>query len=106
MINQLGGANIASYLGELTAHLLTGLMRLRVEIVTRVEPEHRSGIVTFSLGSRERNLALMEYLLERKVLISVRYTSGVGGVRISSHFYNTKEDLDRTLEHVQNFLRS
>jgi selenocysteine lyase/cysteine desulfurase len=106
MINQLGGANIAAYVCELTTHLLTGLMQLGVEIVTPVEPEHRSGIVTFSLGSRDRNLALMEYLLEHKVLISVRYTSGVGGVRISSHFFNTKEDLDRALEHVRNFLRS
>jgi selenocysteine lyase/cysteine desulfurase len=106
MINQLGGANIAAYVCELTTHLLTALMQLGVEIVTPVEPEHRSGIITFSLGSRDRNLALMEYLLEHKVLISVRYTSGVGGVRISSHFFNTKEDLDRALEHVRNFLRS
>jgi cysteine desulfurase/selenocysteine lyase len=106
MINQLGGANIASYLCELTTYLLTGLMQLGVEIVTPVEPEHRSGIVTLSLGSRDRNLALMEYLLEHKVLISVRYTSGVGGVRISSHFFNTKEDLDRAVEHIRNFLRS
>jgi hypothetical protein len=49
---------------------------------------------------------VMEYLLEHKVLISVRYTSGVGGVRISSHFFNTKEDLDRAVEHIRNFLRS
>ncbi len=106
MINQLGGANIAAYVCELTDHLLTGLMQLGVEIVTPVEPEHRSGIVTFSLGSRDRNLALMEFLLEHKVLISVRYTSGVGGVRISSHFFNAKEDLDRALEHIRSFLRS
>jgi cysteine desulfurase/selenocysteine lyase len=106
MINQLGGANIASYLCDLTTHLLTGLEQLGVEIVTPLELEHRSGIVTFSLGSRDRNVALMEYLLEHKVLISVRYTSGVGGVRISSHFFNTKEDLDRAVEHIRNFLRS
>ena len=81
-------------------------MQFGVEIVTPVAPEHRSGIVTFSLGSRDRNLALMEFLLEHKVLISVRYTSGVGGVRISSHFFNTREDLDRTVEHIRNFLRS
>ena len=106
MINQLGGANIASYVCELTTHLLTGLMQLGVEIITPVEPEHRSGIVTFSLGSRDRNLELMEYLLAHKVLVSVRYTSGVGGVRISSHFFNNKEDLDRTVQYIRDFLRS
>jgi len=106
MINQLGSAKIASFLCELTTYLLTELIHLGVEIVTPVELQTRSGIITFSLGSRDRNLALMEYLLEHKVLISVRYTSGVGGVRVSSHFFNTKDDLDRVIEHTRNFLRS
>ena len=43
----------------------------------------------------------MEYLLSRKILVSVRYTSHVGGVRVSSHFYNNAEDIDRLLEAVE-----
>ena len=50
MINQLGGANIASYVCELTTHLLTGLMQLGVEIITPVEPEHRIGDCHVLLG--------------------------------------------------------
>ena len=106
MINQLGPENIAAYISDLTTHLLAGLGRIGVEIVTPTDPEHRSGIATFTLGSRERNLALMEHLLERRVLVSVRYTSGVGGIRVSSHFFNTKEDLDFALEHTRSFLAS
>ena len=106
MINQLGPENIAAYISDLTTHLLAGLGRIGVEIVTPTGPEHRSGIVTFTLGSRERNLALMEHLLEHGVLVSVRYTSGVGGIRVSSHFFNTKEDLDFALEHTRSFLAS
>jgi selenocysteine lyase/cysteine desulfurase len=59
--------------------------------------ERRSGIVTFSLGSAEQNVALMEALLNHRVLVSVRYTSHVGGVRVSCHFYNEGEDIDRLL---------
>jgi len=42
----------------------------------------------------------MEYLLGHRVLVSVRYTSNVGGVRVSCHFYNSIEDLDRVLNLV------
>jgi selenocysteine lyase/cysteine desulfurase len=44
-------------------------------------------------------------LLEHKVMISVRYTSEVGGVRVSCHFFNSAEDLARLLELTAEFIR-
>jgi len=38
------------------------------------------------------------------VLVSVRYTSGVRGVRVSCHFYNSIDDLERLLELTKAFL--
>jgi selenocysteine lyase/cysteine desulfurase len=78
---------------------------LGLEIITPPERESRSGIITFSLGSPARNLALMEHLLDHRVLVSVRYTSHVGGVRVSCHFFNSVDDLERLLELTQGFLR-
>jgi len=46
----------------------------------------------------------MEYLLDQKILVSVRYTSGVGGLRVSSHFFNTMADIDFLQEQVTHFL--
>lgn len=106
MINGLGTAPIARYILSLTDHLLAGLEKLGLEIVTPLDRRHRSGIITFSRGSREKNIALMEYLLDRRILTSVRYTSGVGGVRISNHFFNSVEDLDYLVEQTGNFLRA
>jgi cysteine desulfurase/selenocysteine lyase len=105
LINELGSARIAERIYALTDHLLAGLNALRVSIVTPPAREHRSGIVTFSIGSPEQNVALMEHLLDNKVLVSVRYTSHVGGVRVSCHFYNSLSDLDRLLNLVEGFLR-
>ncbi len=105
LINSLGKAAIARRIHELTDHLISGLRTLNVDIVTPLERENRSGIITFDLGSPEKNVALMERLLERKVLVSVRYTSGIGGIRVSSHFYNSVEDLDRLLNIVQDWPR-
>jgi selenocysteine lyase/cysteine desulfurase len=62
--------------------------------------------VTFSVGSAADNLKLMEFLLDRKILVSVRYTSQVGGVRVSSHFYNSKEDIDRLLNAVGDYRKA
>lgn len=105
LINELGPARIAERVYLLTDHLLAGLQALGVEVVTPLARPHRSGIVTFSVGSAEENLALMEDLLDRKVMVSVRYTSRVGGVRVSCHFYNSIEHLDRLLDGVEDWLR-
>jgi len=43
----------------------------------------------------------MQRLLEKKILVSVRYTSNVGGIRISCHFYNSLEDIETLLSEVK-----
>ncbi len=103
MILELGQEQIAAHVFALTDRLLSGLGRLGVEVVTPPEREHRAGIVTFTVGAAERNLRLMERLLERRILVSVRYTSQVGGVRVSCHFYNSFDDVDRLLDALQEF---
>ena len=105
MINALTPGKIAAHIFQLTNLLIAGLDKLGVEIVTPVEPESRSGIVTFTLGPSDKNVELMEYLLDQKILISVRYTSGVGGIRVSSHFFNNTTDVSLLCEHVGNFQR-
>jgi selenocysteine lyase/cysteine desulfurase len=37
-------------------------------------------------------------------MVSVRYTSGVGGVRVSCHFFNSALDVERLLELTANFI--
>jgi cysteine desulfurase/selenocysteine lyase len=105
LIHSLGQDNTAAHIGSLTDHLLSGLDQLPVKIVTPRAPQNRSGIVTFSVGTAAQNVALMNRLLEKKILVSVRYTSNVGGVRVSCHFYNSIEDLDRLLSELKQLLR-
>ena len=100
MINELGASRIRDRIYDLTDRLIAGLQEIGVEIVTPLDRKNRSGIVTFSVGEARDNLALMERLLERQVLVSVRYTSHIGGVRVSCHFYNSFEDIDRLLDVV------
>jgi selenocysteine lyase/cysteine desulfurase len=103
LINELGPSSIAEHIVTLTDHLMAGLRTLGVDIVTPIEQEYRSGIVTFSVGSAQGNVKLMERLLDHKVLVSVRYTSHIGGVRVSCHFFNSIQDMDRLLNLIEDY---
>ncbi|MFZ0879602.1 MAG: aminotransferase class V-fold PLP-dependent enzyme, partial [Candidatus Acidiferrales bacterium] len=96
--NDLGHEMIETHIRRITDYLITGLRALSVRVVTPAAASNRSGIIVFDLGQgAAKNIELKEHLLDKKILTSVRYTSGVGGVRVSCHFYNTIEDIDRLL---------
>jgi cysteine desulfurase/selenocysteine lyase len=101
LMEEIGQDNIAAHIYSLTDQLLTGLDKLSVSIVTPRARGNRSGIVTFSVGSAEDNVKLMKRLLQKKILVSVRYTSNVGGIRVSSHFYNSPEDIETLLAELR-----
>lgn len=101
LIHELGSPQIGEHICQLTEQLLTGLDGLPVEIVTPRARQNRSGIVTFSIGSAEKNVKLMQQLQEKKILVSVRYTSNVGGIRVSCHFYNSSEDIETLLSELK-----
>jgi len=100
LIQELGPDRIEAHIRGLTDPLLKGLDMMGIEVVTPHAPQNRSGIITFSVGTAEHNVALMTRLQERKILVSVRYTSGVGGIRVSCHFYNSLEDVECLLNTV------
>ncbi len=49
----------------------------------------------------EKDRALLEELLARKIYLAQRYTSGIGGIRASTHFYNDEEDVDALLNAIE-----
>jgi selenocysteine lyase/cysteine desulfurase len=77
---------------ELVRVLSDGLDGLGYELVS---PRDRaSGIVVFDAPDAH---ALVERLAAAGVAVSLRYTTGVGGVRISPYFYNDETDVERLL---------
>ncbi len=100
LINELGAANIGEHVLSLTDSLISGLQQHDIRVVTPEDRHCRSGIVTFTLGDVKENIALTNFLQEHRVLVAVRYTSHVGGVRVGCHLFNNQDDLDRLLELV------
>ena len=107
IFNEVGSARIAAHAMALGDRVAAGVRALDLEVVTPLERDHRSGLTVFRAGASPKDdLALRDYLLARDVVVSVRFTSGVGGVRVSTHLYNDESDVDRLLETVHAWLRS
>jgi selenocysteine lyase/cysteine desulfurase len=96
LLLEVGMENVAARIQELLSHADRELRAIGCE--TGPSPEHRAGILTF-LPPRGEVKALASYLSERNVSFSLRR----GHVRISPHFYNQPEEIDRLVEMVRGF---
>jgi selenocysteine lyase/cysteine desulfurase len=82
-----------------------GVAALGLAVVSPLEPAARSGITVFATGRGPAgDLAVKEGLAAAGVDVNVRYTSGVGGVRVSTHAYNDEDDVDRFLDALRPLL--
>ncbi len=90
---------------ELQNYLATGLTTLKLKLQGCGEIKGRSGITTFSLpGGLEEERKLEARLIENRVYISLRYVSGTGGIRVSPHYYNSENELDKLLTITEDFM--
>ncbi|MFH1764852.1 MAG: aminotransferase class V-fold PLP-dependent enzyme [Gemmatimonadota bacterium] len=102
-INEVGIPAIHRHILDLGARLRSGLERLGARLISPEGPEEaRSGITIFNMyDSPEKDRALLEELLARKIYLAQRYTSGIGGIRASIHFYNDEEDVAALLNAIE-----
>ena len=93
LLLEIGVQNIAERVLDLTARLRDGLVAQGHCVFGAHAREEASGIVTFvpRQGTAER---LLERFLANRVQVAARS----GMIRISPHFYNTEEEIDRVLE--------
>lgn len=94
LIEEVGIAAIEERDRMLAEYLYAGLTRKEsVEIVSSPDPAHRSQIIAFTLGSKERDAAMVKELEEQGIIVALRPL----GLRASPNFYNTEEEVDRLL---------
>jgi cysteine desulfurase/selenocysteine lyase len=101
LINELGHERIAQHVLDLGEHLAEELARVGATVVSPAAREERSGILTFTLGrGPDHDRHLLHRLWAERIILSQRYTAGVGGLRTSLHFFNNQEDIARLIEVV------
>jgi len=80
-----------------SGHLMTGLDAIkRVELMSDREPARRSGIVNFQVNAGQRARVLSR-LREQNVYAIARGD----GIRLSPHFYQGQDDMNRVLEIIE-----
>ena len=99
LLEEQGIANIEKQVLHLGDTIIESLRKRNLKIFSSVEPSERSGNVSFT-GKVDLD-ALAEFMLERDVFWTVRN----GLMRLSPHFYNTEDEVDRFFFHFDEFLK-
>ena len=102
---KIGKAKVESRIRELNEYLYQGLTELKdkIEILTPSEPQSRISLVSFrpkSLGYQE----LGNKLSEAGFRIRQVPEGGVNAIRVSTHIYNSKQEIDDLLDGLKGLL--
>ena len=95
MILNAGIENIEKRILKLTDHLIESVKSLGFKLQTPEEPQYRSGVVNFKIDNPKE---VAESLNRKGIIVSAR----AHGLRVSPHFYNTEEEIDKFMEEVKN----
>jgi len=90
----IGTAEIEKCVLGLTGHLIERLKEEGYGLQTAKAPENRSGIVNFLVEDAAEKVKKLQ---EKGIIVSAR----MNGVRVSPHFYNNEEELERLIEEVK-----
>jgi selenocysteine lyase/cysteine desulfurase len=102
LIEEVGIERIEAINAVLAERLHAGLAQTAgVRVLSTTEPPHRSAIVFFTLGERERDTALVRALHAQRIIVALR----PNGIRVSPHFYNSEADIDRFVDAVATLSR-
>jgi selenocysteine lyase/cysteine desulfurase len=98
LFKEIGFDNIEKYVLENSSYLLKELINIGAEPVLKNAPkENLAGIVSFKYNKPEK---IHEDLLSKNIHCAVRE----GMVRLSPHFYNTKEDIDIVIDELKKII--
>ncbi len=102
LINNVGIENIESHILNIKRYLHERLFSEGYAVYGYSdEVMHWSGITLIKTGlNRMRELNIVEELRKRGVMVSYRGASGVSGIRVSTHLYNTREDIDVLIDEL------
>lgn len=99
LLEEEGIGNIERRVLHLGDHIIGHLRQRKLKILSSTEPGERSGSVCFAGDMDYKKLAL--FLREHHVIVSVRDNF----VRLSPHFYNTENEIERFFALLDEFLK-
>ena len=98
IITEVGPAGIRECMGELSDRVIAGADEMGLEVRTLRDRHARGGLVNVKVGDEARKVC--HALLDRDVCTDYRGD----GLRISPHFFNNEEDVDRLFRELRDVL--
>jgi selenocysteine lyase/cysteine desulfurase len=104
---EIGRAAVEQRSRTLAQALMEGLAKLpEVKLWTSRDPARSAAVVSFQPGSLDvRRLAAQLYEKDR-IAVATRGGNDRPGLRLSPHFYNLEEEIERTVAALRGYLRS
>jgi cysteine desulfurase/selenocysteine lyase len=94
MLLDFGLENVRKRIIKLTDHLIDSVKDMGFKLQTPEEKQCRSGIVNFKVSKPQR---LIQKLEKKGIVVSAR----AHGIRVSPHFYNTEEEIDKLMKEIK-----
>jgi selenocysteine lyase/cysteine desulfurase len=94
---EVGVETVAAHNQQLVTQLFAGLPADRCAVTSPPENERRGPYGCFASTSPEKTRELYERMKSEKLIASLRE----GNIRVSTHLYNTEDDIDKVLEVIK-----
>jgi cysteine desulfurase / selenocysteine lyase len=105
-VNGLDSHAVTDHIIALGDFLIEELKRRGIKVWTPAAHHLRSGIVTCEpFPDAEQVHRLTQALEAKRIYPTVRYCSGVGGMRVSIHYYTSREDLEALLAAMDEIMK-
>lgn len=110
VLEDVGIDNIEAHNKALNQYLYSSLAAMGFCMQSPGDVQHMSSIVVFNFDGLKGNSvvkerALLQALRAQDIFVTVRCSTGLGGVRVSFHYYTTKAEIDVFLDAVRTFIR-
>jgi cysteine desulfurase / selenocysteine lyase len=101
-ISKIGIKHIERRILNLTDYLIDSLQKMKLEILSPIgEKKYRSGIILFKTRKKKPADIVQELEKRNKIIVSARGN----GIRVSSHFYNNEDDIDKLITSLKRILQ-
>ena len=88
--------------------LIDGLSQYGILMCSPTDDKHMSSIASFNFGFQggiAKEKGLVEYLQKRSIYVSLRSSTGTGGIRVSVHYYNTPEEISTLVNAIGEYMK-
>jgi len=102
-LESIGMKNIERRVRKLGTYLIERLQEIGCGVLTPMDPQKRHGLIAYTTGSYERDMSSYNKLMSpppHRKPIKVSYRGegkGLAGIRVSTHFFNTEEEIDELI---------